>query len=84
MTQIPNDPDQYLDDKQLSVAFAQKGIPVAVASLRTHVTRGGGPEYVKFGRRRLYRWGPALAWASAKMTAPVRSSSELPQPPAAA
>ena len=53
------------------------GFPVAEASLATWASRGGGPSYRKFGPRPLYRWGDALDWAKARLSRPVKNSSEL-------
>ena len=76
MTSNPINPDALLRRKQLAEALTTKGFPVAPASLATMVCRGGGPPYRTFGRVVLYRWGDALEWAEARMTAPRRSTAE--------
>jgi phosphate-selective porin len=69
-------PDALLRRKQVAEALTSAGFPVAPASLATMVCRGGGPPYRTFGRVVLYKWGDALEWAEARMTAPRRSTSE--------
>lgn len=66
-----------LTRKVLAEALTEAGFPIAVATLQTMATRGGGPEFQKFGPRALYRWGGALAWARGRLSRPVRSTSEL-------
>jgi hypothetical protein len=57
-------------------ALTFAGYPISAATLATKATRGGGPPYRLFGRRPLYEWGPALAWAQGRLSAPASSSSE--------
>lgn len=52
------------------------GFPVAVATLASFVTRGGGPSYHKFGPRVLYRPGELLEWAETKLSKSIKSSSQ--------
>ena len=59
-------------------ALTEAGFPVSAKTLATKATRGGGPPYHSFGRIVLYRWGDALAWAEARLGAPRRTTSELP------
>ncbi len=59
-------------------ALTEHGFPVSAKTLATMATRGGGPPFHKFGRAVLYRWGDALAWAEARLSAPRRTTSELP------
>lgn len=75
---IPNSisPETLLRRKQVAEALTAKGYPIAVASLATMACRGGGPPYQTFGRVAIYRWGNALEWAEARMTAPQRCTSE--------
>jgi hypothetical protein len=72
--QIPDDPDTLLTRDQTAVALTQAGFPVRSATLATKASRGGGPDFRLFGTRPLYRWGDALAWAHAKLTAPRRKA----------
>lgn len=74
---IPESPDTLLTRDGVAAALTSSGFPVSVATLATKATRGGGPAYRAFGRRPLYRWGDALDWANARLSKPVRSTSEL-------
>jgi hypothetical protein len=76
MISIPISPDALLRRKQVAEALTAMGYPVAPASLATMACRGGGPPYQTFGRVVIYRWGSALEWAEARMTAPRRSTAE--------
>jgi len=74
--QIPEAPDALLRRKQTAEALTAKGYPTSEKTLATKATRGGGPPYRLFGRIPLYKWGEALAWAEARLSAPRHSSSE--------
>jgi hypothetical protein len=74
---VPENPDALLTRAQTSAALRATGFPVADKSLATRASRGGGPPYRRFGTRVLYRWGDALAWAQARLSQPIRSTSEL-------
>jgi hypothetical protein len=66
----------YLSDVQVAEALAERGVPISAATLKSHVTRGGGPAYRKFGRRRLYQLKDVLSWLDSKLSSPQHSSSE--------
>ncbi len=72
---IPNHPDALLRRKDAAVALTSAGFPVAVSTLATQATRGGGPPFQLFGRYPLYRWGDCLSWAQARLSAPRTSTS---------
>ncbi|MBN9021582.1 MAG: hypothetical protein J0H08_05710, partial [Rhizobiales bacterium] len=55
-------------------ALTAAGFPVRPKTLATKATRGGGPPFRLFGRKPLYRWGDALAWAEGRLS-PLRSST---------
>jgi hypothetical protein len=61
----------------LSKALADRGFPVPLASLATMASRGGGPPFMRFGTRVLYRWADALAWAQGRLRGPMSSTSEV-------
>jgi hypothetical protein len=67
---IPESPDALLSRAQTADALTAHGYPVARTTLATKATRGEGPPYQRFGRKPLYRWGDALAWARGRMTPP--------------
>ncbi|SRR5579884_2291758 len=56
------------------------GIPCEARTLAKLMTVGGGPLVRKAGRFPLYEKADLDAWASAKLSGKVRSSSELPAP----
>lgn len=72
----------YSDDSMLTrdavaAALTNAGYPVAASTLATRATRGGGPPYRLFGRRPLYRWSDALAWARGRLSAPINTSARV-------
>ena len=75
-THPPDNPAARLHRKGTAEALTAAGFPVKAKTLATMATRGGGPPYQIFGRRPLYRWGDALAWAEARLSPPRRSTSE--------
>lgn len=66
-----------LDRRAASATLAELGFPCAAATLATLACRGGGPPFVKFGPRALYRRDDLAEWARARLTAPRRSTSEV-------
>jgi hypothetical protein len=73
---IPETPDALLRRHEAAAALTAAGYPVARATLATRAVRGGGPPFRRFGRVPLYRWGDLLDWAQARLSAPMRSTSE--------
>jgi hypothetical protein len=73
---IPSDHSALLTRDQAAAALTAAGFPVKAKTLATKATRGGGPRYQSFGARVLYRWGDALAWAEARLSPPISSTSE--------
>jgi hypothetical protein len=69
-------PDTLLRRKQVAEALSVAGFPIAVATLSTMASRGGGPPFRLWSRTPLYRWGCALAWAEGRLSEPRRSTSE--------
>jgi hypothetical protein len=69
-------PDALLRRKQLAEALCVAGFPIAVATLSTMASRGGGPPFRLWGRTPLYHWGCALAWAEGRLSEPRSSTSE--------
>lgn len=80
---IPAD-EALLSRKEVAARLTALGYPVSPHTLSTKATRGGGPPYRHFGPRALYRWGDALAWAQAKLSGPITSTSEAAARDAAA
>ena len=70
------DPDTRLSRRDTAEALTAAGYPISAATLASMATRGGGPEYVLFNGRVLYRLGDALAWAQARTSAPRATAAE--------
>lgn len=75
MTQTPT-PDTRLSRRDTAEALTAAGYPISAATLASMATRGGGPEYVLFNGRVLYRFGDALDWAEARTSAPRATACE--------
>ena len=73
---IPENPNALLTRSETADALTEAGFPVKEGTLATKATRGGGPPFQKFGSRALYRWSDALLWATGRLSAPRRSTSE--------
>ena len=73
---IPAKPDALLPRDQAASALTALGYITSKATLATLATRGGGPVFVKYGPRPLYRLADLLAWAQSRLTPPRRSTSE--------
>ena len=59
---------EYLDRKASAKFLQDLGIPVSARFLEKAVVTGGGPAFVKFGRRALYRPPTLRAWAISRMS----------------
>lgn len=57
------DPNALLNRTQAATALTDAGYPTSAATLATLASRGGGPEYSRFGAHALYRWSNTLNWA---------------------
>jgi hypothetical protein len=69
--------DRYLDRREAAEYLtSQRGLRVSRNSLQKMATLGGGPLYRRFGIRAVYTIDDLDAWASAKLSAPRRSTSE--------
>lgn len=78
---LPDNLDAFLTRAQAGAALRAAGFPVADKTLATKASRGGGPPFRRFGARVLYRWGDALDWARARLSAPISSTSETDDGP---
>jgi hypothetical protein len=74
---VPKDPETLLTRRELAEALGEVGFPIAVATLNTKASRGGGPPYRRFGPRALHPWGLSLEWAREKLGPLVSSTAEL-------
>jgi hypothetical protein len=73
---IPTNPEALLLRDQAADALTQRGFKTSKATLATLATRGGGPAYVKYGPRPLYRLSDLLSWAESRLTPRRLSTSE--------
>ncbi len=55
----------------------QYGLSIAVATLDSMVSRGGGPPFHKWGRFRVYAEADLIAWAADRCGEARSSSSEV-------
>lgn len=67
--------DRPMDPREASARFAAQGFPLAVATLSKLRTIGGGPAFLRYGRRVLYRPSALDAWIASR-TRELRSTSE--------
>jgi hypothetical protein len=74
---VPDEPDALLTRAQTAEALTACGFPTTKATLATKAVRGGGPKFSKWGNKPLYRWRDAMAWATARLSSPIESTSEL-------
>ena len=69
--------DALLSRRDVARALTDRGYKTAETTLATLASRGGGPPFQKFGQRAVYRLDYAIAWAEARLSSTVRSTSEL-------
>jgi hypothetical protein len=65
-----------LDRRQASAFLTDRGYRTAPATLAKLASIGGGPPFVSFGRKPLYREADLLAWAQSRTTGPRQSTSD--------
>lgn len=74
MTDIPGN-DRPIDPRAASAYLTEKGYPTAEATLAKYRTLGGGPRFIRYGRRIRYR-PSALDEYIASRARELRSTSE--------
>jgi hypothetical protein len=74
---VPTDPDTRLRGPSAASALSEAGYQISPTTLATLATRGGGPRFQKWGRYPIYEWRDLVAWAEARLSAPISSTSEL-------
>jgi hypothetical protein len=74
--QFPEDHNAWLARSAAAAALNATGYPISSDTLATMASRGGGPQFSKWGSRALYRWGDLLEWAESRLSEPIRSTSE--------
>jgi len=70
------DIQRRLDRKEAAQFLTSHGYRTAPATLAKLACIGGGPTFVTFGRRPLYREVDLLEWAQSRSTGPRRSTSD--------
>ena len=76
-----SDVPPLLTRKQASEFLGRHGFPVAVATLDTKASRGGGPSFRHWGTRVLYEQEALLTWAHARLRPVVQNTSETERQP---
>ena len=71
---IPDD-DRPMDARAASALLGASGFPLAEATLAKYRTIGGGPAFLRYGRRILYRPSALKAWLESR-TRELRNTSE--------
>ena len=66
----------YLNREQASKYLSDKGLKVSKKSLAHHATTGFGHSYRKFGNRIVYVSDDLDAWAHARLSRPLQSTSQ--------
>ena len=68
---------QHLSRIQASNYLGSRGIPVACQTLAKWASTGGGPRFVKFGRKPLYTLQSLDEWLATRLSSEMRSTSEM-------
>jgi hypothetical protein len=75
----PSPGDFVTRDDLSKIPTGRFGLPIAASSLSAVVTRGGGPPRTYWGRKPVYRWGTARAWARDCLKRSRRGHARPPQ-----
>jgi hypothetical protein len=74
------DLETLLRREAAAAALTEISLTTSPKTLSTLATRGGGPQFRKYGRYPVYRWGDCLDWAHSRLSAPMHSTSEADAP----
>jgi hypothetical protein len=66
---------KYLTRKQAAQFLTEEGFPIAVSTLSSMASRGGGPAYQLFNGKAMYEPRKLLEWATGVMKYPGHSTS---------
>lgn len=67
---------KYLSRKEVCSYLIEQGINVSISQLTKYATYGGGPQYFKFGNKRvLYKPEDLETWIQKSLSKPLTSSS---------
>jgi hypothetical protein len=69
--------DPLLDRRAIAEALTALGFKTKESTLASMATRGGGPPFLKYGQRVVYKWSDALSWAHSRLAGPINSTSEM-------
>jgi hypothetical protein len=75
MQDFPDNDDRPMDAHAASAHLAGQGFPLAVATMSKLRVTGGGPTFIRYGRRILYRPSALDAWVATR-TRELRNTSE--------
>jgi hypothetical protein len=68
--------ERALSRKEAAQFLTDRGFRTAPATLAKLACLGGGPTFISFGRKPLYREADLIAWAEGRTTGPRRSTSD--------
>lgn len=68
--------DQYLNRDKAAQFLDKIGLRISAATLATFASRGGGPNYTRFGKRAVYLEKDLLEWASERMSVAGKTHTE--------
>jgi hypothetical protein len=68
---------QYLSRIEASNYLCGRGIPVARQTLAKFATTGGGPRFVRFGRKPLDTYQSLEEWLATRLSGEMRTTSEM-------
>jgi hypothetical protein len=69
--------EKYLTRAEAAAYLTERGLPISKNTLQKMACLGGGPPYRIFGNKALHRPSELVEWASTKLAAPKRSTSEV-------
>jgi hypothetical protein len=72
---MTSDNDRPIDARAASAYLTERGFPLAEATLAKYRTVGGGPAFLRYGRRILYRPSALEEWTASR-TRELRNTSE--------
>lgn len=73
---IPSGDEALLTRDEAAKLLTEAGYKTSKKTLDVKACRGGGPVYVVYGKRALYRRGTLLAWARAQVSLPMGTATE--------
>ena len=68
--ETPSDASPLMTRKTLAAVLKRQGYPIALATLASMASRGGGPQYRRFGGRCLYHRDDVAEWVEGRLSAP--------------